>query len=139
MQSHDAESQSSFGHRASEQERAFDLRDPYKLNRAPLLRGGKRRLSGLPSYAAVMISAAALVGLGVYVGRELVRPPQRPWEGAILSLNIAIVVITRFPCQRQGASADKLQVKATKMLHCFGLAQSKHNPISRRHGAWCLY
>lgn len=80
-QPNDAESQSSFGHRGSEQERAFDLRDPYKLNRAPLLRGGKRRLSGLPSYAAVMISAAALVGLGVYVGRELVRPPQRPWEG----------------------------------------------------------
>ena len=81
-QSYDAESHSSFGHRQSEQEHAFDLRDPYKLNRAPLLRGGKRRLSGLPSYAAVVISAVALVGLGVYIGRELVRPPQRPWEGS---------------------------------------------------------
>lgn len=80
-QSHDSESQSSFGHRGSEQEHAFDLRDPYKLNRAPLLRGGKRRLSTLNSYAVVMISAAALVGLGVYIGRELVRPPQRAWEG----------------------------------------------------------
>lgn len=81
-QSYDAESHSSFGHRQSEQEHAFDLRDPYKLNRAPLLRGGKRRLSGLPSYAAVVISAVVLVGFGIYIGRELVRPPQRPWEGS---------------------------------------------------------
>ncbi|BDA45779.1 hypothetical protein COCOBI_07-5660 [Coccomyxa sp. Obi] len=79
--SYDAESHSSFGHRPSELERAFDLRDPYKLNRAPLLRGGKRRLSGLPSYAAVVLSAVVLVGLGVYIGREIVRPPQRSWEG----------------------------------------------------------
>lgn len=101
------ESPSGFGLKAASQERAFDLRDPYKLNRAPLLRGGKRgcatalialaqscqaqqglrlcmhprRVSGLSSYAAVLVAAAVLVGLGVYIGRELVRPERRAWEG----------------------------------------------------------
>lgn len=40
-----------------------------------------RRFSGLSSYAAVLVAVAVLVGLGVYIGRELVRPERRPWEG----------------------------------------------------------
>ena len=38
-------------------------------------------MSGLSSYAAVLVAAAVLVGLGVYIGRELVRPERRAWEG----------------------------------------------------------
>ena len=75
----DADTNGGFGQKPVSQERAFDLRDPYKLNRAPLLRGGKR--GTLTSYATVLLAAAALVGLGVYIGRELVRPERRPWEG----------------------------------------------------------
>lgn len=40
-----------------------------------------RRVSSLSSYAAVLVAAAVLVGLGVYIGRELVRPERRAWEG----------------------------------------------------------
>ena len=40
-----------------------------------------RRVSGLSSYAAVLVATAVLVGLGVYIGRELVRPERRAWEG----------------------------------------------------------
>ncbi len=39
----DSDTNGGFGHKAISHERAFDLRDPYKLNRAPLLRGGKQR------------------------------------------------------------------------------------------------
>jgi hypothetical protein len=77
---------SAFGQRISGGiERAFDLRDPYKLNRAPLLRGGKRGLSSLGSYACAALGFALLVGIGVLIGRELVRPPKRSWEGEIFS------------------------------------------------------
>ncbi len=69
-------------------ERAFDLRDPYKLNRAPLLRGGKRGLSSLGSYACVALGIALLVGTGVLMGRELVRPPKRSWEGEASSSRV---------------------------------------------------
>ena len=62
-------------------ERAFDLRDPYKLNRAPLLRGGKRGLTSIGSIACVLLGIALLIGIGVLIGRELVRPPRRSWEG----------------------------------------------------------
>ena len=62
-------------------ERAFDLRDPYKLNRAPLLRGGKRGLTSIGSIICVILGIALLIGLGVLIGRELVRPPRRSWEG----------------------------------------------------------
>ena len=58
----DADTNGGFGQKPVSQERAFDLRDPYKLNRAPLLRGGKR--GTLTSYATVLLAAAALVGLG---------------------------------------------------------------------------
>ena len=71
-----------FGNRVSGGlERAFDLRDPYKLNRAPMLRGGKRRLSSLGSIICALLGVALLVGSGVLIGRELVRPPRRSWEG----------------------------------------------------------
>ena len=71
-----------FGHRVSGGlERSFDLRDPYKLNRAPMLRGGKRRLSSLGSIVCALLGVALLIGSGVLVGRELVRPPRRSWEG----------------------------------------------------------
>ena len=71
-----------FGHRVSGGlERAFDLRDPYKLNRAPMLRGGKRRLSSLGSIICALLGVALLVGSGVLIGRELVRPSRRSWEG----------------------------------------------------------
>jgi hypothetical protein len=43
------------------------------------------RFSGLSSYAAVLVAAAVLVGLGVYIGRELVRPERRAWEGEAAS------------------------------------------------------
>ena len=76
-----------FGHRVSGGlERAFDLRDPYKLNRAPMLRGGKRRLSSLGSIICALLGVALLVGSGVLIGRELVRPPRRSWEGEVLNL-----------------------------------------------------
>ena len=44
------------------------------------------RVSSLSSYAAVLVAAAVLVGLGVYIGRELVRPERRAWEGGSLVL-----------------------------------------------------
>lgn len=62
-------------------ERAFDLRDPYKLNRAPLLRGGKRGLTSIGSIVCALLGIALLIGIGVLIGRELVRPPRRSWEG----------------------------------------------------------
>ena len=65
-------------------ERAFDLRDPYKLNRAPMLRGGKRRLTSIGSIVCALLGIALLVGIGVFIGRELVRPPKRLWEGGSL-------------------------------------------------------
>ena len=47
-----------------------------------------------------------------------------------------IIVIKRFSCQsRQGAAADKLQVKAVKVLPLVGHARSKQDPINRGHGA----
>ena len=50
-----------------------------------------------------------------------------------------ITFVTRFPCQkRQGAPADKLQVKAAKILPLVGLARSKQDPINREHGAQYL-
>ena len=53
------EAPSGFGLKAASQERAFDLRDPYKLNRAPLLRGGKRGCaSALLALAEVLSSTA---------------------------------------------------------------------------------
>ena len=70
-------------------ERAFDLRDPYKLNRAPLLRGGKQRLTSIGSIVCALLGVALLVGIGVFIGRELVRPPKRSWEGNI-PLRIAL-------------------------------------------------
>ncbi|EIE22539.1 hypothetical protein COCSUDRAFT_33311 [Coccomyxa subellipsoidea C-169] len=50
-----------------------------------------------------------------------------------------IIVITRFTCRRQGASADKLHVKAATILPLVGLARSKQDPIIRGHGAQYLY
>ena len=47
-------------------------------------------------------------------------------------------IITRFSCRRQGASADKLRVKAAKFLPLVGLARSKLDPINRGHGAQYL-
>ena len=58
-----AESPSGFGQKAASQERAFDLRDPYKLNRAPLLRGGKRGWA--PASAAHTTSLGSAPGLRV--------------------------------------------------------------------------
>ncbi|EIE18031.1 hypothetical protein COCSUDRAFT_45659 [Coccomyxa subellipsoidea C-169] len=46
---------------------------------------------------------------------------------------IVIIIITRFSCRRQGASADKLHVKAAKFLPLVGLARSKQDPINRVH------
>jgi len=78
----DGVSKGAFGQRINGGlERAFDLRDPYKLNRAPLLRGGKRRLSSIGSIVCALLGIALLVGIGVVIGRELVRPPRRSWEG----------------------------------------------------------
>ncbi len=37
---------------------------------------------------------------------------------------IVFIVIARFLCQRQGASADKLHAKAATILHLDGLARS---------------
>ncbi len=76
-------------------ERAFDLRDPYKLNRAPMLRGGKRRLTSIGSIVCALLGIALLVGIGVFIGRELVRPPKRSWEGDIF---VAACLLPAFPC-----------------------------------------
>ena len=54
-----AEPPSGFGHKAASQERAFDLRDPYKLNRAPLLRGGKRGWGSVPSCPCASLASLA--------------------------------------------------------------------------------
>ena len=43
-------------------------------------------------------------------------------------------------CQkRQGAPADKLHIKAAKILPLVGLARSKQDPINRGHGAQSLF
>ena len=59
----------------------------------------------------------------------------------IIIVIIIIIIITRFSCRRQlqGASADKLHVKAAKFLPLVGLARSKQDPINRGHGAQYLY
>ena len=90
-----------FGHRVSGGlERAFDLRDPYKLNRAPMLRGGKRRLSSLGSIVCALLGVALLIGSGVLIGRELVRPPRRSWEGELLNkLFFAIHCVAQSVCK----------------------------------------
>ena len=53
----------------------------------------------------------------------------------VLSLIVILIIITCFSCRRQGASADKLHVKAAKFLPFVGLARSKQDPTSRGHGA----
>ena len=55
------------------------------------------------------------------------------------SVMVIIIIIARFSCRRQGASADKLHVKAAKFLPLVGLARSKQDPINRGHGAQNLY
>ncbi len=52
---------------------------------------------------------------------------------------VNIIIMTRSSCQRQVASADKLHVKAAKILPFVGLARSKQDPTIRRHGAQCMY
>ena len=54
------------------------------------------------------------------------------------NIGCIIIVIIRFSCRRQGASADKLRVKAAKFLPLVGLARSKQDPINRGHGAQYL-
>ncbi len=54
------------------------------------------------------------------------------------NLNLVLFTITRFSCRRQGASADKLHVKAARFLPLVGLARSKQDPINRGHGAQYL-
>ena len=48
---------------------------------------------------------------------------------------VILLLLHAFPARRQGASADKLQLKAAKFLPLDGLARSKQDPINRRHGA----
>ncbi len=56
------------------------------------------------------------------------------------SAYIIIIIITRVSChRRQGASADKLQLKAATILPLVELARSKQDPINRGHGAQYLY
>ena len=50
-----------------------------------------------------------------------------------------IIILTRFSCQRQGASADKLHVKAAKFPPLVELARFKQDPINRGRGAQYLY
>ena len=50
-----------------------------------------------------------------------------------------ILILTPFSCRRQGASADKLHVKAAKFLPLVGLARSKQDPINHKHGAQCFH
>ena len=58
----------------------------------------------------------------------------------VRSLHLSFLfIITRFSCRRQGASADKLHVKAAKFLPLVGLARSKQDLFNRGHGAQYLY
>ncbi len=50
-----------------------------------------------------------------------------------------LIIITRFSCQREGACADKLHVKATKILPLDGRARSTQDPINRGHNAQYSY
>ncbi len=56
-----------------------------------------------------------------------------------LLILVLILILTRFPCRRQGASADKLHLKAAKFLFLVGLARSKQDPINSGHGAQYMY
>ena len=52
---------------------------------------------------------------------------------------VIFIIITRFSCQRQGASADKMHVKAAIFLPLLDLPDSSKTPINRGHGAQYLY
>ena len=52
----------------------------------------------------------------------------------LLSL-LSLLILYAVPAKRQGACADKLQVKAARILPLVGLARSKQDPINRGHGA----
>jgi hypothetical protein len=54
-------------------------------------------------------------------------------------LLIFLIYYTLFLPNRQGASADKPQVKAAKILPLAGLTKSKQGPINRQHGTQYLY
>jgi hypothetical protein len=45
-----------------------------------------------------------------------------------------IVMMASFPCQKQSASADELNVKAVIILHLVGLSRSKQTPIKNGRG-----
>ena len=50
------------------------------------------------------------------------------------------LLLQDIPAKRgQGASADKLQVKADRLLPLVGLARSKQDPVSSGHSAQHLY
>ena len=60
------------------------------------------------------------------------------FAGIITSLVTFFILLHAFPARMQGASADKLQFKAAKLLPLDRLARSKQDPINRGHGAQCL-
>ncbi len=60
--------------------------------------------------------------------------------GLLESLNHLLAhIISCIPAKKQGASADKLRVKAARILPLVGLARSKQDPINRGHCAQYLY
>ncbi len=70
-----------------------------------------------------------------------VENPQHQVHGCPFPITRIIIItfIARFSCQRQGASADKLHVKAAKFLPLVGLTIFKQDPIYRGHDAQYLY
>ncbi len=58
---------------------------------------------------------------------------------SIIIIIIIIIILTRISCRREGASADKLHVKAAKFLLLVGLARLKQYLINRGHDAQYLY
>ena len=46
--------------------------------------------------------------------------------------SVLLISLHAIPAKRQGASADKLQLKAARILPLFGLAKSKPDPVHRK-------
>jgi hypothetical protein len=66
-------------------------------------------------------------------------PPMRV-PGIYIATFLLLVLLHAIPAKRgKVRPADKLQVKAVKLLPLVGLARSKEDPINRGHGAQYLY
>ncbi len=85
------------------------------------------------------IACYGSLNFSLHVHLSVVRKYSASHKTVFFTSKFIIIIITSFSCRRQGASADKLHVKAAKFLPRVGLSRSKQDPINPGHGAQYLY